>query len=55
MSDDRNSPQGFRKYGTPVPARKGNPSPLPNGDEDTGELPVRRKDEGEGSRVPTGS
>ena len=55
MTDERNAPQGFCKYGTPVPARKGDAPAFPTGDEETEELPAPRRDEGEGSRVPTGS
>ena len=55
MTDERNAPQGFRKYGTPVPVRKGDAPADPNWDEETEEAPAPRKDDGEGSRVPTGS
>ena len=55
MPEDRNT-QGFRKYGTPVPARKGD-APVSPREDDAGEgtAPTPRKGEDEGSRVPTGS
>lgn len=54
VTDERNAPQGFRKYGTPVPVRKGD-APPSDAEQDKIPVPQPRKDDGEGSRVPTGS
>jgi hypothetical protein len=59
MTDDTNDKTvGFRKYGTPVPARRGDaPDSTPRGEDESGEgtAPTPRKGESEGSRLPTGS